>query len=906
MIDKGQPVRVNRKRLLQILTVGMAAVGAPIVIGAASAGASVHLMRVGSIAPLPRDARLLGALPSAQKLRLTIALQPQDPSGLQAFATAVATPGSPGFRHYLTVDQFAHRFGATPAQIDAVQSALRAQGMAVGTPTANDLTLPVTGTAAEVDSAMSAQLARVQLASGRTTYANLSAPTLPSTIAGYVQGVIGLDDVAVPEPAGLVQTTPGDATPASRRFHALSAHSTPHVLTGGPQPCGTATTTGQGPPDGVGYTADELAAAYQFSGLYQVGDLGAGQTVGVIEFGGFNPSDVGQYQGCFVTTATVNPVNVDGGPGPFNPGTDNDGESALDIETVIGLAPKATVDVYQAPDTAVSQVDMLTTAASQNVAKVISDSNGLCEAITPASVVAAEGTALQEAAAQGQSFFDSSGDSGSEQCSQVGMGKPGWSAALGVLDPASQPFATGVGGTTLFKVVNGQDSPDTDGSPPSESVWNDGTNTECACGGQQASGSNGGGGGGGLSRNAAMPSYQSGAAASLGVFGPDSGGANFCGQPMCREVPDVSADASALTGYVVFTNGSWGIAGGTSAATPLWAAFAALTNADPACRGLPIGFANPALYQIGGSAFAANFHDVSTLPSPFSNVTNNDTLDQWGATGGTQNPTNLYPSTTGYDMATGLGSMIAPALASSLCSLRAPVYTVAVTSPGAQTSTVGHPVSLQVTGADSGGAALSYSATGLPAGLSISPTGLISGTPTTAEPTTVTVAAADPFTNAGSTSFTWTVVNPPPPPPPAGRPTTKSVKLAGLGKRKPKLTFTVGAGSNAPALKSVSVSLPNGFSFAKKTKSLDKGIAVRAGGRKVKFAVRVRGGVLTITFKSAVRSASLTLGTPAITVSGGEASKIRKHKIKKLTVNLRATDTSNKTVKFAITLKKLS
>jgi hypothetical protein len=88
--------------------------------------------------------------------------------------------------------------------------------------------------------------------------------------------------------------------------------------------------------------------------------------------------------------------------------------------------------------------------------------------------------------------------------------------------------------------------------------------------------------------------------------------------------------------------------------------------------------------------------------------------------------------------------------------------TVTVTNPGNQTSTVGTAVSLQIQATDSAGAALTYAASGLPAGLSISAsTGLISGTPTTAGTSDVVVSAADSTGASGSTSFTWTV-NPAP------------------------------------------------------------------------------------------------------------------------------------------------
>ncbi len=84
--------------------------------------------------------------------------------------------------------------------------------------------------------------------------------------------------------------------------------------------------------------------------------------------------------------------------------------------------------------------------------------------------------------------------------------------------------------------------------------------------------------------------------------------------------------------------------------------------------------------------------------------------------------------------------------------------TVTVTSPGNQNGTVGTAASVQVQASDSGGQALSYSATGLPAGLSInSSTGLISGTPTTAGTSTVTVTARDSTGASGSATFTWTI-----------------------------------------------------------------------------------------------------------------------------------------------------
>ena len=112
-------------------------------------------------------------------------------------------------------------------------------------------------------------------------------------------------------------------------------------MTGGPQPCPTA--SGVRRRAGV-YTADQLASAYNFSGLYRAGDEGAGVTVALVEFEPNLPSDISAYQACYGTNTNVNYIPVDGGAGS-GPGS---GEAAVDIEDIIGLAPKATIDVFQA------------------------------------------------------------------------------------------------------------------------------------------------------------------------------------------------------------------------------------------------------------------------------------------------------------------------------------------------------------------------------------------------------------------------------------------------------------------------------------------------------------------------------------------------------------------------------
>ncbi len=864
----------------RVLWISLLASAAALVMTAAGASAAANRAKVGSVPVMPLGAKVTGTrVPAIQKLSLTIALQPRDPEGLQALATQVSTPGSPEFRQFLTVPEFASRFGASELGLHAVEATLKADGLDVGTVTANNLTLPVTGTAAQAEKAFSVSLSRVKLANGRTAYANAQPPTLPSSIAPYVEGVLGLDNVNPDQPAGLQRRT----GPSAQELHPDSA---PQVATnGGPQPCGPAAETQQN----GGLTADEIATAYQFAGLYGAGTFGAGQTIAMFEEQSYNPTDIATYQACYGTSVPISNVDVAGGP---TPGGD-DGESALDIEQAIGLAPKASILVYQGPFT--STVQIISTIVSQNAAKVISSSYGLCETLTGGTQINAETPLLQEAAVQGQSFFISSGDSGSNMCYQATADSPSPDTSLSVIDPGGQQFATGVGGTILF-TNTGSNCPCfyTPGAPPVEGVWNDKSSTDQQ-GNVKLSGS-----GGGISKFFTMPSYQSSAPSSLNVTNSNSSSQPCGGTTLCREVPDVSANADPNTGYAIFSNGSWGVTGGTSAAAPLWASFAALANSSATCRGTPVGFVNPALYQLAGSSYLNNFTDITT-PSPISGQANNDAASEFN---NPDNPNDLFPLQSGYDMATGLGSMLAPHLASALCSIASPVFSVSVGSPGNQTSRPGQGVSLAVHASDSGGAALGYAASGLPAGLGINPgNGVISGAPTTPGTTTVTVSAADGFKNAGAVSFTWTVLNPPPPPAKLARAGARGVSLSGIGKRKPKLSFTLTAPAGFAPLKSVRISLPKGLSFAKKAKTLGKGIAVKNGSKKVKFKTKGNRGQLTISFKKSFRKLTLTLKKPALSVSGSLAAKVRKHKVKKLTVVLKPTGTNNKSTTITDHLK---
>jgi len=904
---------MRRVRQSILLLAGVCAVA-----GAACASpalASSRLVRVGAAPTLPAGSKVVGSLPGDTKIRVTVTLVSRDPAALSAYATAVSTPGSSVYHDYLTVPEFAERFGAAPARIAAVESSLRAAGLDPGAVTANGLSIRVAATAEELAKAFSTSFERVLLPGRRTAFANTSPPALAPSVAGDVQAVIGLDTLSLPQPLGL--------HPGARHARSSAA---PHVITGGPQPCAAASSAAGS--YGV-YTADQLASAYKFSSLYGAGDLGAGQTVALFELEPNLTSDISAYQSCYGTSASVSYVAVDGGSGTGA----GEGEAALDIEDVIGLAPLANIIVYQAPNSLSGLIDNYTKIITQDTAQVVSTSWGQCEPLTSFANASSENTLFQEAATQGQSVFAASGDTGSAGCYRANS-----STALAAGDPSAQPYVTGVGGTSLTGL----------GPPPTESVWNDGS----------------GAGGGGISSFWAMPSYQSGAPASLNVVNANSSKttctAHAPAGSYCREDPDVSADAAPNGGYLMYFSGSWFPVGGTSAAAPLWAAFTALGNASSACAGSAIGFANPALYRIAGSsAYASAFNDVTS---------GND--DLFGNHGG------LYPAGAGYDMASGLGTPIGSTLAGYLCDR------VTVGNPGTQTSYTGTPVSVAVTGTSTGGATLQYAATGLPAGLSINSatgavsgvpstagsssatvsvtsadglsgstaftwnvvataatvagagnqtgvvgvpvalqihasdnnagslsfsaaglpaglsiaasSGLITGSPTTARSSTVTVTATDAAGPSATTTFTWAIAA-------AAKLSHKS--LAGLRNGKPKLSFEVSAARGATPIKTIVIRLPKGLSFSRKAKHLSEGVKVTHGSRRAKFTAKVSHGELTIKLKTPKSSVKVTISHSELSESKSLKKKIVHKHVKSLQVHVKATNSGHTTTQLVAKLR---
>ena len=346
--------------------------------------------------------------------------------------------------------------------------------------------------------------------------------------------------------------------------------------------------TGSGP--GGNYWGYDFRSAYAPG----VSLTGAGQIVGLFEMDGYYLKDITNYAyQAGLPRPTLQNVLLDGLTGtPAN--KDAVAEVSLDIEMAIAMAPGLTrVVVFEGTD----WIDILNSMASHTEVKQIGCSWGFGGATSGTM----DGIFLTMAM-QGQSFYLASGD--------------GDAFTGDLMGPDDSIHITTVGGTTL--TMNGSGA-----SYASERVWNWGYSPPAWWyGGGGYWGSSGG-----ISTRTSIPVYQQGISMSSNQ-----------GSTTMRNVPDVALTADGV--YVIYWNGYTGSFGGTSVAAPLWAGFTALVNQQAANNGLqPIGFVNPALYQIAkGSSFTNCFHDTTT-----------------GNSFSAGSPTK-FSAVAGYDLCTGLGT----------------------------------------------------------------------------------------------------------------------------------------------------------------------------------------------------------------------------------------------------------
>ena len=536
-----------------------------------------------------------GKVDETKPMEVLIGLPLRNREALAGLLHDLYDPASPSWHQYLTPAMFTEQFGPSPEDYGAIIAFAKASGLTIRHTYSNRTMLGVSGRAGEIEKAFHVQLLTYQHpAEARTFYAPDREPSVD--LAAPVLAITGLDDFNLPHPQNV--------RAASGSLAGRMAGSAP---------------------DGL-YWGNDFRAAYVPGTTL----TGAGQTVGLFELDDFYSSDIAAYEGdAGLPNVPVTRMVVDGFTSG-NPGAE-DVEVSLDIELAVAMAPGLLgVIVYEGPaeDNVTAPNAVLNCMATNNAARQLSSSWGFDIDSNTVQI-------FQQFAAQGQSFFQASGDSG---------------AVTGAVDPPSDdPYITVVGGTTLTTSGPG-------GSWVAETVWNwnsTGIGTNASTGG--------------ISTTYSMPSWQSNVSMTLNN-----------GSTSMRNIPDVALTADNV--WVVADNGHLEALGGTSCAAPLWAAFTALVNEQAVSRGQkPVGFLNPALYAIGrGAGYAAAFHDI---------ITGNNT--------NVASPTNFF-AVPGYDLCTGWGTPAGSNLINALLSPPDPLQVFPATnftaagatggpfSPGAQ------------------------------------------------------------------------------------------------------------------------------------------------------------------------------------------------------------------------------
>jgi len=521
------------------------------------------------------------------RVSLAVSLRLRDQAGLNELIGGLYDPADPRFRQFLTPAEFRDRYAPTDDDVAAVAKYFTDRGLRVTGASEGNLLLNVEGSAAQVEDAFQVELHDYVARDGRHVFAPHGEPLVLGDAAERVAAVNGL------------------STFAKRGTHKrLIAQLDASAVAGAHAAIG----------DYI--TPAKLRKAY---GLDTLPKNGAGETIALFELDGYNVSDITSYASYFgLTTPTLQNVYVsDGTSAPTGAAGADTSEVALDIEVAMATAPGLSkIIVYEGKNDDQGVLNTYARIANDNAAKEVSTSWGSYELGATASLRNSENTIFQQMAAQGQSIFAAAGDGGAYDDGST----------LSVDDPASQPYVTAVGGTTLTADA-------TTGAYMAESSWGVSANKQ--------------GGGGGISSVWAQPSYQAGLAT---VANKGCASAASCTNK--RMVPDVSLDANPSSGYPIYVtlpgkSAAWYAIGGTSAAAPIWAAFMAIVNQGRVANGSSrIGFANTALYQIAQSTlYASTFHDVA------------------------DSSTNLYyPAVTGYDLSTGLGTIKGPGLYNALVS----------------------------------------------------------------------------------------------------------------------------------------------------------------------------------------------------------------------------------------------
>jgi subtilase family serine protease len=515
-----------------------------------------------------------------------------------------------------------------------VRTWLAQQGFDVTYTPSNNHYVAAEGSVAQADSAFATTI-KTYAVNGKHVRSPSGDVSIPSSLAGVVSGVVGLDDSATF--VGPDAVADGNAPPSEgfRNAPPLSDYWA-QLLSPYAFPSGfTALSLPSVPWTVRGYTPQQIKSAYQIPTTLD----GRGQTVAIID--AYASPTILQDVNTWSTRRglpTMSPSQLTQvvAPGtyrrPQNPKQDPQGwygEETLDVEAVHGMAPAAKIVYVGAPNNYQDLDAAMNHVVDRHLADIVTNSYGFPTELLPAGFLKPMNDTLIQAAAEGIGVYFSSGDNGDET-SNVGYATPDF--------PASSPWVTAVGGTSLGVGA--------DGSRAVETGWGtsnyncDQTTLACARTGWLY------GAGGGVSRVFAEPSYQT--QAGLKLTG--------------RGVPDVAAVGDPQTGYLVgqtqtFPDGAYYDEyrlGGTSLASPLFAGIIALAQQQ---AGQSFGFANPRFY-----ANASKFYDVTSVKTA---VARRNYVNSVDASAGTADVLRTFDdysgsptqhTNPGWDNVTGLGT----------------------------------------------------------------------------------------------------------------------------------------------------------------------------------------------------------------------------------------------------------
>ena len=627
----------------------------------------------GTVHPLAQPQYDRGAVSDsfpAQRMLLMLKRPADREATLQQFLRDVHAPGSPTFHHWLTPDEFGARFGASDDDVQTVTSWLQSHGFFVPRLTRSRAFLEFSGTAAQVRETLHTEIHRYVL-NGETHYSIASEPAIPEALTHLIRGFAPLNTF---EPASYLQSV-GPAT-YSRSTHRAS-------------PLFTTTVNNM---NFFALAPEDFATQYDLGPVYKAGTDGTGQSIGILGGSNINLSLVDAHRQLFGLPPDHTQVVIDG-QDPSD-GLAPNIEGFLDVEVSGAVAPNATINFYIAGGDPFQSTLVLAAmrAIEDNQASVLSASFGECEQLLGESGNQLWSGLWEQAAAQGQTVFVSTGDTGPATCplavatsgsaftflglSVNGLASTPWNVAVGGTDFFYSDFATGApSAATLWNQTNDASFGSLK-APLPEQPWSDALGFNAIPPSTTSFFIPSAAGGGGPS--SCSQSTQTPPAIPVCVAGyPKPSWQNAPGVPAdhVRDIPDVSlfaANGKNFSAYPIcaepgdcapVTNGDPQVflVGGTSASTPAMAGIMALINQKFGRQGQ----ANFTLYALANQQPSV-FHDIT--------IGTNDVLCEPQSPGCNTPVANTPPSIEsygvytagpGYDLASGIGSVDANALISN-------------------------------------------------------------------------------------------------------------------------------------------------------------------------------------------------------------------------------------------------